>query len=69
MKIHREKGNYGGILLTFRARSQQNRLDVFEDLFQASHLIRSDWGIGEIARLKQEFLQNKRLLDRVKRRS
>jgi hypothetical protein len=58
-KISNSVGRYGGILVRFRARSQQNRLDVFEDLFQASNLIRNHWGVGEIERLKIYFLEQK----------
>lgn len=65
VKINHEKGSYGGVLLKFLARSQQHRLDVFEQLFQGANLIRNDWGIGEIARLKQEFLQRKKYLIRL----
>jgi hypothetical protein len=59
VKISSETGRYGGILVRFRARSQQERLDVFEELFQASNLIRHDWGIGEIERLKIDFFEQK----------
>jgi hypothetical protein len=60
-KISSEAGRYGGILLRFCATSQQNRLDLFEQLFQASCLIREDWESGRIKTLKKDFIVQKNI--------